>query len=182
MPYVEVINSGGTILYPTDTIWGIGCHPFHAEAIDAVFKLKNRPREKNFILLVSGMEMLEQYVDFLPSATMQFLNECQNPTTAIYKNVKNLPDYLLGEDGSVAIRMIQHPYITPLIDLLKVPLISTSANISGQDAPKNFTDIDASILNGVDAVFPLEMDVCGQEKPSSIVEILEDGAVRWIRK
>jgi L-threonylcarbamoyladenylate synthase len=177
-----VLKNGGTIIYPTDTIWGIGCHPFHQNAIDQIFQLKQRPKEKNFILLVADIDMLKHYTTFLSNATLQFLKNCKKPTTAIYKNVRHLPDYLLAKDGSVAIRIIKHPYVTPLIKLLGLPLISTSANISGMDAPKNFSEIPHSILEEVNAILPKEMDVSTETQPSSIVEIMEDGAVNWIRK
>jgi len=177
-----VIQNGGLLLYPTDTIWGIGCDPFNESSVAKIFNLKNRSKEKNFILLVADMNMLKKYVSNISKEIEEVLNNSSYPTTVIYNSTINLPQYLLAEDNSVAIRIIKHEYITPFIQQLGFPLVSTSANISGFEPPKSFNDIAPEILNNVDAVMPKKIDVCKHQKPSNIVKVNPDGTLFWIRK
>lgn len=177
-----MIQNGGLLLYPTDTIWGIGCHPFKEDSVQKIFDLKQRSKEKNFILLVSDLDMLKQYVPNMPKEIEQILNTAKYPTTAIYDATINLPSFLLAADNSVAIRIIKHKFITPFIQQLGFPLVSTSANVSGFEPPKSFKDIAPEILNGVDAIMPKSMDIYKHQKPSNIVKVNADGSLFWIRK
>lgn len=170
------------MLYPTDTIWGIGCDPFNETSVRKIFTLKQRPLEKSFILLVDSINMLENYVSEISTETLSVLKDCKEPTSIIYTNTKNLPSYLLAKDKSIVIRVIEHPFITPLIQQLNTPLISTSANISGFESPKIYDDIQPEVINGVDLIMPKEMDVSEQDKPSRIVKVNSNGSLNWIRK
>ena len=177
---LEILQSGGIILYPTDTVYGIGCSAFDEKAIERIAEVKKRPATKSYIILVSSAEEIKNLVHhFNEKWIAQIPND--KPTTIIYPNGKNLPKSVLAEDGSVAIRIVNHPFCTALIKLLKAPLLSTSANISGEPSPATFSDIKAAILNRVDYVvnLPAAQDRVGQ--PSRLMKIKDDGTFETIR-
>lgn len=179
---INHLKNGDVILYPTDTIWGLGCDPFNQIAIDYVFKLKQRDSEKTFILLVDSVEMLKHYVEDVSQDILEIINENNQPLTIIYKASKTLPSFLLAADGTIAIRIIRHPLITPLIREYGQPLVSTSANISGDQNPTSFEKVNQLIIKGVDFIVPPEFDTSAHDQASKILKINEDGSLFWIRK
>ena len=146
MNIIEVINSGGIILYPTDTIWGIGGDATNPDVIKKIYHIKERERNKSLLILVDSYKMLQKYVEEIPMEIWEILEKSIEPTTIIYSNPKNLPSELLAEDGSIAIRVVKKGFAKDLIKATGVPLIATSANLSGQKSPSNFDEIAPVIL------------------------------------
>jgi len=176
---IEILNNGGIILYPTDTIWGLGCDATNIKAIEKIISLKGRDSSKNLIILVSDIEMLEKYIEFLPSQALSLLNEFKTPLTIIYPKSKNLPS-LLSQDETIGIRIPKHKYCQELIRNFKKPIVSTSANISNQPSPKCFKEISMKIKNGVDFIAEVEQDK-EYSQASSIFKITLDGETIKIR-
>lgn len=177
---IDIIKKGGILLYPTDTVYGLGCDACDEKAIERIAKLKNRPSNKSYIILVNSIEDLKDLlVDYKEEWFAKIPND--KPTTIIYPKTKNLPKAVLAEDGSVAIRIINHPFCTALLKGIKTPLISTSANISGEPSPSAFTDISASILQGVDYVVNLPAARDRVSEPSRIIKIAQDGEFITLR-
>jgi len=177
---IVTLKKGGLILYPTDTIWGIGCDATNAEAIDRVYAIKKRPDAKALICMVSDFKMLNQYVSDIPEVAYDILKYAVKPTTIIYDKPIRVAQNLLPEDESLAVRVSRHDYSKQLIRKFKRPIVSTSANISGQPSPKSFQEIDPAILAGVDYVVNLERKK-KNGAPSSIIKLKNDGTVHIIR-
>lgn len=178
---IEIINDGGTILYPTDTIWGLGCDATNEKAIDKIFSIKQRPESKSLIILLDDDRNLKKYVREIPEVAWDILDYADTPTTIIYPNAINLPKNLIAEDGSIAIRIVKDEFCKKLIQKLKKPIISTSANIAGKETPKDFKDISPEILKAVDHVVHLPT-FKSKNKSSSILKIELDGEIHIIRK
>ena len=176
-----VLNNGGIILYPTDTIWGIGCDATNARAVEKVYKAKERISDKSFIMLMKNMEMLSDYVLFIPEIAVELLASVSDPLTVIYPGGKNLPKNVIAADGSIAVRIPDHAFCQQLIGALGKPLISTSANLSGGTLPYSFRSIDEQIKQFVDYIVPLEQSMIARPKPSTIVRIDNDNEIRIIR-
>ena len=147
----KLINSE-ILLYPTDTVWGIGCDATNKIAVDKIYKLKKREESKSLIILVDSFEMLLNYVDEVPNEINKFLKNTTKPTTVIYNNPKNLPNSLIAKDNTIAIRIVNKGFAHKLIKQFGKPIVSTSANISGKKTPLNFEDISNEIKNKVDFV------------------------------
>ena len=178
---VDVLKSGGTLLYPTDTIWGVGCDATNEEAVEKIVALKNRPATKSFIVLVNSVAMLERYVPDFPEVCYDIIDFSTKPTTIIYEKAIGIAKNVLADDGSIGIRVTNDPICKEVIKLFHKPIVSTSANLSGQKSPKNFTDVDSQIKKGVD--FVLEERINEEMvKPSTIIKINNDNSVRVIRK
>lgn len=177
---MAVLKRGGLILYPTDTIWGIGCDATNADAIERVYALKNRPGAKALICMVSDFKMLNQYVSDIPEVAYDILKYAAKPTTIIYDKPIRVAENLLAEDESLAIRVSKHNFSKALIRKYKRPIVSTSANISGQPSPNSFQEIDPAILEGVDYVVNLEHNK-KNGPPSAIIKLKNDGTVQIIR-
>ncbi len=177
---MAVLKRGGLILYPTDTIWGIGCDATNADAIERVYALKNRPGAKALICMVSDFKMLNQYVSDIPEVAYDILKYAAKPTTIIYDKPIRVAENLLAEDESLAIRVSKHNFSKALIRKYKRPIVSTSANISGQPSPNSFQEIDPAILEGVDYVVNLERNK-KNGPPSAIIKLKNDGTVQIIR-
>lgn len=177
---LEVLKRGGLILYPTDTVWGIGCDATHAEAVDRVFKLKKREEHKALICLVSDFKMLNQFVEEVPEVAYDILKYSKKPTTIVYDNPIRIAENLVGEDNTLAIRVTKDEFCNSLIRKLKRPLVSTSANISGTNTPSEFKEISPAILEGVDYVVNLHRNKKNTQ-PSTIIQIKNDGTVKVIR-
>jgi L-threonylcarbamoyladenylate synthase len=178
---ISTLNEGGIILYPTDTIWGIGCDATHEEACKRIFELKERPSEKSFIVLVDDFPMLERYVPDFHPVSYDLADIADKPLTIIYPSAKGLAPSVLAADGTVGIRITKDPNCLKLIRGLRKPIVSTSANISGQPNPTCFNEINEKITQGVDAILEERL----QEKmttPSQIIKIGLDGSVAVIRK
>ena len=179
---VEVLRKGGVILYPTDTVWGIGCDATNSEAVKRVYGIKQRDDSKALICLVDSDARLQRYIRKVPDVAWQLLDCCDKPTTVILDGVVNLAENLIAEDGSVGIRITQEPFSKELCFRFQKALVSTSANISGEPAAQNYPDIDPKIIEAVDYVCWSRRQEHKPHKPSSIIKLTEDGQVTIIRK
>ncbi|SER56244.1 L-threonylcarbamoyladenylate synthase [Pedobacter rhizosphaerae] len=179
---LEVLKSGGVILYPTDTIWGLGCDATNAAAVDKLLKIKNRPAEKSLIVLLDTDNKLQSYVTEIPDVAYDLIEYAENPLTVIFSNAKNLAPNVINADGSVGIRVVKHDFCTPLIQRFRSPIVSTSANLSGAPSPKNFDDIDPQIVDQVDYVVDFEQENQSNKKPSTIIKLGPSGQFEFIRK
>ena len=177
----EVVLNGGVILYPTDTIWGIGCSALIESAIKKIFRIKSRDNNKLLISLVSNKEMLERYVKYVPENVLKYLYD-DSPTTIVYPKVKGLNKILYGKNESIAIRLVKDNFCKALIDEINAPLISTSANLSGNPFPKKFKEIDKKIINRVDYVVNFDDSNLENSKPSRIIKVLLNGQIEIIRE
>lgn len=180
-PALKVLKKGGTILYPTDTVWGIGCDATNARAIEKIFALKKRDEKKALISLVSDLRMLEQYVEEVPEAAYDILKYADKPTTIIYDKPIRVAENLIAEDDTLAIRVTTDKFCQQLIRKMRRPLVSTSANISGEETPASFSQISPEILKGVDYVVKLHQSK-KTSRPSAIIKLSNDGKVKVIRK
>lgn len=178
---LEHLKKGNIILYPTDTIWGIGCDATNAEAVSKIYELKKRQESKSMLCLVSELRMLEKHVFEVPDAAYDIIEHADKPTTVIYDKPIGVAKNLIAEDDSLGIRLVKKGFAFELLKKLRRPLVSTSANISGFPSPKNFSEITPDILNGVDYVVNLP-DENTTAKPSSIIKLKNDGQVQVIRK
>lgn len=178
---LEVLQNGGLILYPTDTIWGIGCDATNEKAVDKIYKLKNRDDKKSMIILVSEEKMVHNYAVEPSKETFEYLSLTKKPTTVIYDFAKNIAQNLVSSDGTIAIRIVKEDFCKKLIDQFKKPIVSTSANISGELSPKNFIDITTQIKNGVDYVVQHRQDDIMYSRPSSIIKPGKDGKIEILR-
>ncbi|MDQ0967388.1 L-threonylcarbamoyladenylate synthase [Flavobacterium sp. W4I14] len=178
----EVLKSGGVILYPTDTIWGLGCDASNADAVDKLLKIKNRPAEKSLIVLLDADSKLQSYVAEIPDVAYDLIEYAENPLTIIFSGAKNLAQNVINADGSVGIRIVKHDFCTPLIQRFRKPIVSTSANLSGQPSPKFFDDITPEIIDAVDYVVDFEQENRTNRKPSTIMKLSSSGQFEFIRK
>jgi L-threonylcarbamoyladenylate synthase len=174
-------RKGGIILYPTDTIWGLGCDATNGDAIQKIFQLKKREEKKSMIIALATYDDIKNYVSHPSKKIIDFISEQKNPTTAIFTNAINLPSQLINEDGSIAIRIIKDNFCETLIKEFGKPLISTSANISGEPHPKNFKEINSVIKNGVDYIVQHRQNEIEIHAPSSIIKLNSDGEIEKIR-
>lgn len=183
---VEVLRKGGVILYPTDTVWGIGCDATNAEAVKRVYEIKQRDDSKALICLVDSDARLQRYVRNVPDVAWQLLDSLKDsdskPTTLILDGAVNLAPNLIAEDGSIGMRITQEPFSKELCYRFQKALVSTSANISGEPAAQNYQDIDPRILEAVDYVCWSRRQEHNPHQPSSIIRLKENGEVNIIRK
>jgi len=175
---VDALRQKKIILYPTDTVWGIGGDATDSKVVQKVYHLKQREDHKAMIILVASKEMLESYVDSIPNQAASFL-EGDRPTTVIYPKGVGLAHNLMGEDSSIGIRIPKHPFCQELIKQFGKPIISTSANISGKPTPLSFESINPEILDGVDYIVPLREKTSTQ--PSRVVKIDSKGEIHILR-
>ena len=178
---LQVLRRGGLILYPTDTIWGIGCDATSAEAVEKIFTLKKRDEKKGFIILIADKKDLLKYSSQPDPRIMDYLASVQKPTTVIYEGAIGLADSLIGDHGSVAIRLVETPFCKQLIRRFRKPIVSTSANISGENPPRFFDEIARPIIEGVDYVVQFDQDDKTPKRPSAVVKFNKDGTVTVIR-
>ncbi len=176
----DVILKGGLILYPTDTIWGIGCDVSNNEAVSRIYTLKKRIESKSMICLISDLDMLKRYINAVPVKALEIIGQTSRPTTIVYDNPVGLASNLLAEDGSVGIRLVKDGFSHELIKKLNHPIVSTSANISGNPSPKAFKEIQKEILTGVDYVVNLP-DNSKESLPSKVIKISGDGEIHVLR-
>ena len=177
---VEVMKEGGIILYPTDTIWGIGCDATNEEAIKKIYKLKKRVETQSMLVLVENERMLQNIVE-VSSLAWDLIDLSEKPTTIIYDEPKNVAKNIIAGDNTLGIRMIEPIFLKQLIGKLKSPIVSTSANISGTPSPKNFNDIADEIKNGVDYILDIAVDN-QNSKSSCIMKLTKDSKITIIRK
>lgn len=177
-----VMRNGGVILYPTDTVWGLGCDATNAKAIERVFQIKNRTDSKSMIVLVNSSDMLTRYVADIPPVALDMVEITDSPLTVVYDKGRSLAPGVTAEDGSVGIRVCLDPFCDALIMALRKPLVSTSANISGEPAPAIFDEISDEIKNAVDYICSYRQDDRSRVKPSSVIRISANGAVKILRE
>jgi L-threonylcarbamoyladenylate synthase len=179
---LKVVQDGGIILYPTDTIWGIGCDATNTEAVQKVFALKQRAESKSMIILVDTDNKLQSYITEVPEIAYQLIEFAENPLTLVMPGARNLSPALIAEDGSVGIRVSNHPFCQQLIQRLRKPIVSTSANISGQPSPEYFGRIDQEIIDGVDYVVDIDQHSMEKKAPSTIMRLDPNGSFEFIRR
>jgi len=178
---VEVLRSGGSILYPTDTIWGIGCDATNFKAVENIYKIKHRSESKSLIVLLDDDSKLSEYVEDVPAISYDLINSLDKPTTIIYSQAKNLASNVIAADGSIAIRITRDPFCRELIKLFGKPIVSTSANVSGDPSPVIYRDVPEDILNSVDYTVNLHQGRMNSPKPSTIIRLFENGEFIIIR-
>jgi len=177
---IRILKEGGIILYPSDTIWGIGCDATNSVAVTRIYDLKQRIESKSMICLVSDTDMLKQYVEAIPHEALTLLSQSTKPTTIVYDKAINLAKNIIAEDGSIGIRVVKNGFCHDLVKAFKKPIVSTSANISGTKSPRAFKEIQDKILTGVDYVVNLP-DNSNNPVPSSVVKITNDGFITVLR-
>ena len=179
---LKVLQDGGIILYPTDTIWGIGCDATNAEAVKKIYDLKQRDEAKSMIVLLDSENKLPSYIAQVPDIAYDLIEYTENPLTLVMPGAKNLAANLIAADGSVGIRVAKHDFCEQLIQRFRKPIVSTSANISGRPSPKNFNAVELEIIDGVDYVVNLEQHDMTEKKPSTIMRLEPDGRFEFIRR
>ena len=178
---LQTLKNGGLILYPTDTVWGIGCDANNAEAVNKIYKLKKRIDCNMLICLVADDRMLKKYVKNVPLVALNIIEVIDKPTTIIYDDAQNVASNLIASDGSIAIRIPDDDFCYQLSRRLNGAIVSTSANISGETTPKSYKEIAPAILKGVDYVVNLHHEKI-RNKPSSIIKLSNNGVVKIIRE
>ena len=178
---LETLKSGGIILYPTDTIWGIGCDATDDEAVMKIFELKNRDQNKPLIILVESEKRLQDLVE-VPAVAWDIMDLSEKPITIVYDAPKGISKNLLAEDGSIGIRLVKDEFCKRLISKLNKPIVSTSANFSGEKSPKSFADISQKLINEVDAVAEDQINRVSKWEASSIIRVWSDGRIKVIRE
>lgn len=178
---LKVLDEGGLILYPTDTVWGVGCDATNEAAVKKVYALKNRDNSKALICLVANDAMLERHVENVPELAYDIMDLSTKPTTIIYDRPKGVALNLIASDNTLAIRMASDKFCQYLINKFRKPIVSTSANVSGESSPKGFHDISETILKGVGYVVDLQPEQ-PLAVPSSIIKLGNDGTVKVIRE
>ncbi len=178
---LEVLKKGGVILYPTDTIWGLGCDATNPEAVDKIYKIKRRSNSKSMLILLDSPEKLTDYV-YVPSMAWELIRVSNHPLTIIYPEAKNLAPNLIAEDGTVGIRIVRDDFCRDLIRAFGKPIVSTSANISGQPAPANFSEVSDEIKNSVDYIVRWRQRDNRRFRPSSVVKLEKNNEIVIIRK
>lgn len=179
---LEVLRNGGVILYPTDTVWGIGGDATNAEAVKRIYEIKQREDSKSMLVLMENPNLLNSYIDEVPEIAWDLIEMTDKPLTIIYSGAKNLAPNLIASDGSIGIRITNEAFTQKLIQRLRKPLVSTSANISGQKTPQNFDEITEEILNAVDYIVEYRRDDIKKYAPSSIIKLGKGGQIEIIRK
>lgn len=179
---LDILYHGGLILYPTDTIWGIGCDATNEEAVKKVYELKKRSDNKALITLIDNPVKLDYYLKETPLLAWDLIELADKPLTIIYDGARNLATNLIGEDGSIAIRVTAEKFSNELCKRFRKAIVSTSANISGEPSPAKFSDISQDIISGVDYVVKYNQDVETKAKPSSIIKLGNDAQIKIIRE
>jgi len=179
---VEALKAGNVILYPTDTIWGIGCDPTNKEAVARILQIKKRAEQKGIIILISDINQLIQYVDKVPDVAWDIVEFAEKPLTVIYPKGKSVDQHILNIDGSIGVRLVKDEFCHKLIRKFGKGLASTSANISDTKSPANYSDIFKEIIDSVDYVVNLFQDNKGQQQASTIIKLDLDGTIKFLRK
>ncbi len=179
---IEVLRSGGIILYPTDTIWGIGCDATNPDAVRRIYEIKQRIDVKSMLVLMENPNLLNSYIAEVPEIAWDLIEVADNPLTIIYPGAKNLASNLLAPDGSIGIRITTEPFTQQLIQRFRKPVVSTSANISGQKSPQNFNEINDEIKPLMDYIVTYRQDDLSKSNPSGIIKLGLGGQIEIIRK
>lgn len=178
---MQAFDRHGVVLYPTDTIWGLGCKADDEKAIQKIFQIKQRSQQKSFVLLMTDVKQLSRYIASPPPDLESILEKFTSPTTVIYPSAINLTETLFAKDGSIAVRITKDPFCRSLIKRMRVPLVSTSANISGEQHPSCFTEISSDILTSVDYVVRWRQEESGSALPSSMFKLGEHSEMIKVR-
>lgn len=178
----RIMNEGGVILYPTDTIWGLGCDATNPEAVQRVYEIKQRVDSKAMLVLVDSAVKVDFYVDEVPNVAWDLIELADKPLTVIYSGARNLAANLLAEDGSVGIRVTNESFSKQLCQRFRKAIVSTSANISGQPSPANFSEIIEDIKSAVDYIVSYRQDEMSRPKPSSIIKLGKGGIIKILRE
>ncbi len=179
---LKVLLNGGVILYPTDTIWGLGCDATNKAAIERVYDIKRRQDKHSMLILLSDIEEMSKYVTQIPREAVKLIESSVNPVTIIYPSAQNLPQNILAEDQSIGIRITEDPFCSELIRRFGKPLVSTSANISGSPNPANFTDIEDEVILEADWVVRWRQNDNTRSVPSTIYKVNDKGGIIIVRK
>ena len=179
---LEVLRAGGVILYPTDTIWGIGCDATNSSAVKRIYEIKQREDAKGMLILLENPNQLNSYISEVPEIAWDLIEVTDNPLTIIYPGAKNLANNLLANDRSIGIRITNEPFTQQLIQRFRKPVVSTSANISGQKSPQNFGEISEEIRRSVDYIVNYRQDDLSRSNPSGIIKLGVGGQIEIIRK
>ena len=179
---VEVLRAGGVILYPTDTVWGIGCDATNAAAVKRIYEIKQREDTKSMLILMENENLLNSYVTEVPEVAWDLIEVSESPLTIIYPAAKNLAANLLAADRSIGIRITREAFTQQLIQRFRRPIVSTSANISGEKSPRNFAEISSMIKDKMDYVVNYRRDDLSESVPSSIIKLGVGGQIEIIRK
>jgi L-threonylcarbamoyladenylate synthase len=179
---LATLKKGGVILYPTDTIWGLGCDPTNSAAVEKIFRIKSREEGKSLLILVDSETMIERYVTDVPEIAWQLTEVSDEPLTIIYPSGKNLAEGICSEDGSVGIRICHDEFCRELIERFRKPIVSTSANLSGMPSPGNFGMIDQKVISAVDYVVKYRQDDTRKFTSSPVIKLGSDGTISIIRK
>ena len=177
---LEVLKKGGLILYPTDTVWGIGCDATNPDAIDRIYKLKQRVETKSLICLVHDFKMLNQFIENIPEVAYDILKYAEKPTTIIYDDPIRIAENIIAPDNTLGFRVTDDAFSKNLVRKFRWPIVATSANVSGAKTPRNFKEISSEILEGDDYVVNLDRDK-QSGKPSTIIKLSQNGGVKIIR-
>lgn len=178
---VEAMRHHGTIIYPTDTVWGIGCDATDPVAVEKVYALKKRADHRAMLVLVDSLAMLERYVANVPEVAYELIEAAVNPLTIVYDKGVGLAPNLLGPDGSIGIRLTREPFTAALCRALRRPIVSTSANISGNPAAATYPQIDPALLRAADYVVNYRRDDLAHAKPSSVIKLTDSGVITILR-
>jgi L-threonylcarbamoyladenylate synthase len=179
---LEALNTGGTLLYPTDTVWGIGCDATNYQAVDKIFRIKRRFGSKSLIVLLESFESLSAYVKKVPDITFDLLESIDNPVTIIYSNARNLAPNVIANDGTIGIRIVKETFCASLIRQFGRPIVSTSANVSGEPTPAMFSQVSEEVRESVDYIVKYKQDLYSPAKPSTIIRLYENGHYNIIRE
>jgi len=178
---VQILETGGTILYPTDTVWGLGCNALNENAVDKIFEIKKRPKEKSLVILLAEAKDILQYIAAPHPDIIDIVQHFETPTTVIYEGPLGFPDNVIAADGTIAIRIPDDPFCIALLKRYRKPIVSTSANISGEPTPAFFNMVAQDIVSGADYVVNYRQDDVLPRKPSRLVKINDDGSLHILR-
>jgi len=179
---LSVLKDGGIILYPTDTVWGLGCDATNETAVARINEIKGRSADKSFIILLDNDSKVQSYVTEVPDVAYDLIEYAENPLTIIFSGAKNLAQNVINADGSVGIRVVKHEFCTPLVQRFRKPITSTSANLSGEPSPAFFDEIHPDIIGAVDYVVDWEQELRTPKKPSTIMKLGPSGQFSFIRR
>lgn len=179
---LEVLKNGGVILYPTDTVWGLGCDATNAAAVDRIYQIKKRETSKRMLILMENPALLDRYVDDVPEIALDLIEISTTPLTIIFPGARNLAPNLIAEDGTIGVRFTREDFSKELIRRFRRPIVSSSANISGMVTPGIFAEIDNAIIDAVDYVVKFRQNETAPSQPSSIIKLDQVGRIEIIRK
>ena len=178
---IKILAKGGTILYPTDTVWGLGCDATNTKAISKIYKIKSRSETKSLIILVDHVDRIQDYVETVPKQVEDLIKNYHKPLTIVFPKAKNLAKNLIPQDGTIAIRVVNHPFCQQLIQEYGKPIVSTSANVSGTSTPVIFREISDVIKKKVNYIVTIDQNNILPSSPSTVIKVDKDGNYEILR-